>query len=293
MTAPRRIVVVGAARSGTKLLRDTLALATGAGAVPYDIGFVWRSALPGHPDDRLPVDSLDPRRAGWIRGVVDRYAEGTPGVVVEKSVGTVMRVPYVAAVVPDAFFVHVVRDGTDVVESTYRQWTAPTDLSYLVRKVRHVPWRVLPSYGLRYVRSVVRRRVARDGRVGSWGPRYPGIDADLREESLLTVCARQWCHGVAYARSDLAASGVMWTEVRYEDLVRDPASVVAQVASGADLDVDPGALTVAAHGVDTSRIGRGTRSLPAGAFGLLDGELGPTLDALGYGRPQPAAGGVR
>ncbi len=39
---PRRIVLIGAARSGTKILRDTLAAATGSGAVPFDIGFVWR-----------------------------------------------------------------------------------------------------------------------------------------------------------------------------------------------------------------------------------------------------------
>ena len=36
------IVLIGAARSGTKILRDALATALGVPQVPYDVGYVWR-----------------------------------------------------------------------------------------------------------------------------------------------------------------------------------------------------------------------------------------------------------
>lgn len=292
MTSPRRIVVVGAARSGTKLLRDALAVAVGAGAVPYDIGFVWRAGLAGHPDDRLPPEALVPRRARWIRGVVDRYAAGEPRIVVEKSVGTVMRVPYVARVLPEALFVHLVRDGTDVVESTYRQWTSPSDVRYLARKARHVPWRVLPAYGARYLRSTARRWVAHDRRVGTWGPRYPGIDADLRSEPLLTVCARQWRQGVTLAREDLDRLDVTSVEVRYEDLVRKPDKVLREVAAAGGFALDADALTAALSDVSTARIGHGLSALSAESLSLVDAEIGPLLGELGYSRPQASVGGA-
>ena len=51
----RHIIIIGAARSGTKILRDVLAEASGVGCVPYDIGFVWR-----YGNQRVPHDVLDP-----------------------------------------------------------------------------------------------------------------------------------------------------------------------------------------------------------------------------------------
>ena len=175
---PRRVVLIGAARSGTKILRDSLAEAAGAGAVPYDIGYVWRAGALDHPNDALDPASLSPRVRDFIARFVDGYAEGQPPVVIEKSVGNTMRVPFVASVLPNATYVHLIRDGVDVVESTRRQWIAPADYRYLAGKARHFPLRMGPTYGRRYIGSLLRRRVARDGRVANWGPRYPGIDTD-------------------------------------------------------------------------------------------------------------------
>ena len=36
------VIIIGAARSGTKYLRDVLATAPNAARVPYDINYIWR-----------------------------------------------------------------------------------------------------------------------------------------------------------------------------------------------------------------------------------------------------------
>ena len=282
---PRRVVVIGAARSGTKILRDSLATATGAGVVPYDIGYVWRSGSPDHHDDVLDPDLLTPRTREFIADFIDKYAGGS-GTVIEKTVGNTLRVPYVTAVLPDATYIHLIRNGVDVAESTCRQWQEPTDFRYLADKVRHFPLRLIPSYGRRYVGSLLRRRVARDGRVASWGPRYPGIDADLRECDLLTVCARQWRESVGRARRDLERLGVPVIEVRYESLVADPWGQVARISQFCRLPTSEEFHSLASSAIRPSRTGHGSRALGTAELVRLDAEIGPLLTELGYQRPE-------
>ena len=70
----RHIVIIGAARSGTKILRDVLAQASGAGSVPYDIGFVWRYGNERVPHDVLDPATVTPRISRFVRRYVERYA---------------------------------------------------------------------------------------------------------------------------------------------------------------------------------------------------------------------------
>ena len=281
---PRRVVLIGAARSGTKIMRDTLAEATGAGAVPYDIGYVWRYGSLDHPDDVLDPAGLTPRSRRFISSFIDKYA-GRSGTVIEKTVGNALRVPYVASVLPNAIYVHLIRDGVDVSESTLRQWRNPADYRYLVHKLRHFPLRMIPSHGLRYATSVLRRKVAGDGRVATWGTRYPGIAIDLQEQDLLTVCARQWSESVVRARRDFGVLGVPVVEVRYEDLVAHPEDELARVSRFCGLSSTAESLARAASRISPGRAGHGGHTLTLAETGRVDAEIGPLLSELGYGRP--------
>lgn len=282
---PRHIVVIGAARSGTKILRDSLAMATGTGAVPYDIGYVWRFGNPDHPDDVLDPSGLTPATREFVTNFIDKYAAGTPPGVIEKTVGNTMRVPYVAALLPDARFVHLIRDGVDVAESTFRQWREPTDYGYLASKLRHFPVRMLLTYGRTYALSILRRGVARDGRVATWGPRYPGIDADLRAGDLLMVCARQWRESVVRARRDLDVLGVPFLDVRYESLVTNPEAELTRIGQFCGLPMSVESLAAASARINPGRSGHGSRTLPTLEIARIDAEIGPLLTELGYDRP--------
>jgi hypothetical protein len=138
------VVIIGAARSGTKFLRDTLAAGTGVAAVPYDMNYVWRHGNERHPDDALPSSACGPAQQRYILERLRRYAVrhsglDDPSVLIEKTVSNGLRIPFVAAAVPDARFIHLVRDGRDVVESAERMWQAPADWKYLLRKLGYYP----------------------------------------------------------------------------------------------------------------------------------------------------------
>jgi hypothetical protein len=283
----KHIVIIGAARSGTKILRDALAEATAAGRVPYDIGYVWRIGNEDRQDDVIRPDEISDRSKRFIRQFVNRYAAADPNAVIEKTVGNAMRVPAVAEVLPDAFFVHLVRDGVDVIESTRRQWSAATDRQYLIRKLHHFPLRLAPTYGLKYARSLAHRRAGHGSRVGSWGPRYPGIDADLQTEDLLVVCARQWREAVRCAARDLAHVGSPVIEVRYERLVKEPRSTLDDVARFAGMTTKAESLAAASATIVPGRQGMGRESLTPTELNMLEIEVGDLLSDLGYDRPRP------
>lgn len=223
MTEPAPIIIIGAARSGTKFLRDVLGSASGAACVPYDVNYVWRYRVGWDRDDVLDPSELTDARRAFIRRSLARIASLRTGQrIVEKTVANTLRVPFVNAVYPDAVFVHLIRDGRSVTESAMRQWSAAPGWSGIARKAREIPLRNL-DYVAWYAFNTFAGLFS--GRKGGkvWGPRYPGIQQDVERLSLVEVCAKQWNVCVETSLRDLAgipAARVM--EIRYEDLVGGP-----------------------------------------------------------------------
>ena len=152
---PLDLVIVGAPRSGTNILRDVLTRVPGLATWPCDeINYVWRYGNRDRPDDELPASAATPsvrryirRRFTWVR-----RRSGSP-VVVEKTCATSLRVPFVDAVLPDARYVFIHRDGIDAAASAVQRWNARLDLAYLARKARFVPPSDLPHYARRFLRG--------------------------------------------------------------------------------------------------------------------------------------------
>lgn len=274
------VVLLGAARSGTKLVRDCLAQQSSLAKVPYDINYVWRLGNEGLDHDELDPASLTPATRARIRGHLARFAGDQP-LLLEKTVSNCLRVPFVAAVLPEARYVHLVRDGRDVAESVERQWTAKPDWAAVIRKARTFPLLQAPGYATRYAAATVRRATGRAERQTVWGPRYAGMDVDLATEDLLTVCAYQWARCVERALEglgDIAPDRVH--TVRFEEFVRDPGRVLAELGVFLDVDFTPIAGYVASI-VSPSYIGKGGRRFGADEDKAL-AALSPCLDALGY-----------
>lgn len=285
MTEPSHpILILGAARSGTKLLRDSLAAVLGCGRVPYDVGYVWRYGNESAPDDCLPASAARPRTRRLVHSFLGRYADDQ-GRLVEKSVGNTLRVAYVDALVPGARYVHLVRDGVDVAESARRQWSETPDLRYLLGKARHFPLRLVPTYGVKFLADQTWRRRSHGGHAASWGPRYPGIDRDLATHSLLEVCGRQWRECVESARTGLVTLGeASVVEVRFEELATRPAATLRRVVRSLGETVDERAISEASAAVHRTTLGRGRSRLSDAELSLLDDEIGDLLGELGYER---------
>jgi hypothetical protein len=105
--------VVGCARSGTSILGELIGAHPGVRYL-FEAHTVWELGGDGEEGShRLTERHATADVAARIRAWFEEQRGGR-GLVVEKNPRNVLRIPYVAAIFPEARFVHIVRDGRDV-----------------------------------------------------------------------------------------------------------------------------------------------------------------------------------
>ncbi|MBO6577019.1 MAG: sulfotransferase [Rhodothermales bacterium] len=259
-TTPNPVVIIGAGRSGTNMLRDAVTrAASNVGTWPCDeINYIWRHGNASHPTDELRRHHARPEVKKYIVGRFEQLRQQANWfAVVEKTCANSLRVPFVDEVLPNARFVCIERNGMDVVNSALKRWSAPVDWRYLARKARFVPAADVPYYGSRYLMNRCSKVFGGKSRLSSWGPRFPGMDLALEEQPLAAVCALQWRACVQAARRDLALldSGRSVT-VQYEDFVVDPVRWLGIITEFLGESVSQRRLEEIATTVSTSSVGR-------------------------------------
>ena len=193
------VVILGAGRSGTNMLRDAMTALDGFATWPCDeINPIWRHGNIGWPDDEIPAGRAVQARV-FIRRAFRRIwrEQGRPAFVVEKTCANTLRVPFVDAVIPEARYIHILRDGVDVVASAQKRWKGRMELAslpYYWAKIKYAPLADLPAYGMTFVRNRLTMRRSEDGRMAVWGPRFAGMDA-LRGASLDEAVKAAWPDG--------------------------------------------------------------------------------------------------
>ncbi len=234
------VFIIGAARSGTRLLRDLIALHPEVDCVPYDINFIWRLGNEGLPHDELTSELATTEVIKRIRAKMFRYHRNGK-VLLEKTVSNCLRVPFVLKVFPEARMIHLLRDGVDVVESAFRQWTAPPDWIYIFKKAMQYPFKDAFRYAAQYAWKTAGKLFIQSHRQKApWGPLYQGIHQDLTEKSFLEICAIQWSRCVQKAWEDLSKQPPdKLITVHYEALVSNTLDELQKIGGFLHLDPAP------------------------------------------------------
>ena len=253
--------LIGAPRSGTTATSRLLGRHPQVAAW-YEPYFVWEYLDGPGVDDRRSASDATERTVCFIREEF-AYFHRRCGrrLLLEKLPFNTLRVVFIDAVFPQARFVHLVRDGRDVVLSMLVRWrdreraSSGADLmeafDQMAFMLRAQPywrnrWQAL-SYEIksRDWRSALRRPASLfnkarwpDGR--GWGVRFAGWQDASTTDSPLAFCARQWAATVAAADGDLAAVAPHRVcTIRYEDLVSDTAATLTRTCAFLALDERP------------------------------------------------------
>ncbi len=285
MIAKQNVIIVGAPRSGTNMLRDILTTFDGVETWPCDeINYIWRHGNVGYPSDEIPVDAATANAKDYIRKCFEsiRRQSGAE-IVLEKTCANSLRVPFVDAVVPDAKYIYIVRDGIDTTGSARLRWTAELDLPYLFKKVRYVPLFDLPYYAIRYFWSRVFLLFSKEKRLAFWGPKLDDMDVVLANHSLNEVCAIQWqrCVDKADNAFSVMPEGKVMS-VRYEDFVASPGSELQRILDFLEYSTPSEVIVAAVKGVSNKSLGKGRQSLGEKEIKHLENLVGDTLRRHGY-----------
>ncbi|MEM7242916.1 MAG: sulfotransferase [Pseudomonadota bacterium] len=225
------VIILGAARSGTNMLRDILCQFNACATWPCDeINAIWRHGNLQWPNDQMPAHLARPEIRQFIRKAFIRQwrQAGKPPVLIEKTCANTLRVPFVNAVFPEATYIHILRNGLDVIASAERRWNGQFELPilhYYLAKLRNVPRADLPHYALAFLENRAKRVLQPHAPLKIWGPQCADIQVD--DISIAARCERQWAACVtqcADALGKLPAHKIH--QVRYEDLTANPLPAV-------------------------------------------------------------------
>ena len=279
------VIIIGAPRSGTNMLRDMLTELPGVGTWPCDeINYIWRHGNLRYSSDEFPSTMATPKVQSYIRRQFDKIANTENlDVVIEKTCANSLRVAYVDKILPEAKYIFIVRDGMDAVGSALDRWTASLDIPYIIQKAKYVPLTDLPYYALRYLLHRMYRMLSREKRLALWGPAMDNIDDLLKQYTLMEVCALQWKACMDRAEDDFTRiSPENIFKIKYEDFVRDPVAEFARLAAFLNKDVPDTVNDYLRKNVRPNSVGKGRKALGEADVEKLRPLIASTLGRYDY-----------
>ena len=279
------VVIIGAPRSGTNMLRDVLVKLPAVGTWPCDeINYIWRYGNKHHSTDEFSPEMARPKVKKYIRNqfgkIQSKYAYT---LIVEKTCANSLRVGFVHEVLPQAKYIFLVRDGRDVVASAMSRWKAPLDIPYVLKKARYLPIADIPYYAVQFLLNHIYRKFSNDKRVSSWGPKFAGMAEILQEKTLSEVCAIQWACCVQKAEKDL--SSMKYDRVfllKYEEFVFNPVRELQRLSNFLLIKVKRDTVANIVSSVNDSSVGKWKRDLNKHIIKKVMPYISTTLDNYGY-----------
>ena len=258
------VIIIGAPRSGTNMLRDVLCRLPGFGTWPCDeINYIWRHGNASWPSDEFPKELATTEVSDYLQRCFAKRARiGSLTHVVEKTCANSLRVSFVDRALPNARYIFIYRDPIDAVASAARQWQAGLNIRYTLAKARFVPLSDIPYYGYRFLLNRLHKLLSRDHRLASWGPRFEQMAELQREYTLAELCAAQWNACVTRAaRAFLQMPQETVHAVSYEEFVASPSTGIEAICNFLRVPSNKPILEQAIASVSRNSIGKGHRSI--------------------------------
>jgi len=249
--------IVGAPRSGTNVLRDTIGRLPHVETTTHPLEEIWSIGQGDAETDQYDPQSLTPEIKQQIREKFkDRYTRYIW--FVEKNVFHSLRIPYIREVFPRARFIHILRDPRDVAVSlrAYRQ--SPVDWQYyLTGGIFQLSPAEIVRYSGIFLERMARRIVKGKKQVTDMGPIFPGYYEILERDDPLEMAVSQWRYCVETIHDSFQALAKKDSmEVYYRVLMEDSESELNRIGRFLNVDSIEPMLRFAEENYRTDRVGR-------------------------------------
>jgi hypothetical protein len=254
------IFLIGNYRSGTTITQKLIGLHPSV-VTWYEPKTLWQSADPARRHDEFVASDATEKVTRYVRGQFLKYQQRHGNrQIMENTPSNVLRVPFVYEIFPEATYLYITRNPFSYISSMELKWQRTKTFSGIRRSLSVTPITQIHHYAGTLIRQIVYNRILKRKYISTYGPRYSGIDNDLKELGKLRVIARQWARGNRKAREDLARLGngrVLW--FRYEDLIQEPESVLRRIYDHCGLSCDDNIIRTTKEMVDPGRQGKWLR----------------------------------
>jgi len=284
-SSAKKVIIIGAPRSGTNMLRDVLCSLPRVGTWPCDeINYIWRYRNAGNPTDEFSPDMASETIRKYISRQFDKIGKKyNLDIIVEKTCANSLRIEFLHKLFPDACFVFIYRNGVDAAVSARKRWKASLDIPYLLKKARYVPFRDLPRYAAKYLKSRVHLILSEEKRLSTWGPKIQNLEKLAKKFELIEVCGKQWNTCVIKTIQGLAlVPEEQVCRVSYEDFVTDPKTHLKRICEFLKIETSQDQISSAVSTVSSASIGKGQLALNEKEAAQLLLQINDGLNVLGY-----------
>lgn len=174
------IIILGAPRSGTNMLRDLICQYPKFTTWNCDeINPIWKYKN-YNKSDELKVDDLNKNIDSFIKNEFYKISNRNQLNVVEKTCANTLRPSFINSIFPNAKFLFIYRNGYDCVVSAKKKKQKRFDLKYQMKKIKYSPFLSYPF--------LLKEKLF----TNVWGPKYDGIENDIVNKHELEVVSKQW-----------------------------------------------------------------------------------------------------
>lgn len=287
------IFIFGNTRSGTTIVQKVMS--THPDIVGwYEPNALWLYADPGRIHDEFEESDATHRVKRYIRQRFLKYQkQHGNSIVLEKTPQNILRIPYVRAIFPEAKFLFIVRNPFSFISSVEYKWQRPVTGQGIVRRLKDMPISQLHHWVRRYLIQQINKRVLRRKYLSIWGPRYKGIQDDLKTHDLLTIIARQWSVPSMKAEKDMASfQDGQILRLKYEDFVDNPISDLERICAHCGLEMTNDLVKAAREMVKSDRKIKWQRFDPRDLARIIP-EISSEMQRHGYEVPAEIAQAIQ
>ena len=292
------VFIVAAPRSGTTFIEEIF------NQHPDVCGwhepfFIWEYFIQQQSDDYLDETHATNRIKQFVREEFDYYLrKSKKTLVLEKTPSNAFKIRYMNHIFPDAKWIHLYRDGRDVISSmkkryqhrknlvTNRQITTFTgDVIYTLKRQpfwRHrcmAIWHELKKPN--HLEPYKLRNTANWDQSIGWGPRYPGWRNDKKNFSEIEMMAMQWIKCEEYIQKNIeTVKSENVFHLKYETLLRNPLTTLEKLSDFLGVSKQP--VKRIASSVKTENTGKWQTGLTQNEIKLILPIVGDILRKYNY-----------
>ena len=262
------LILLGAPRSGTNVLRDTLCSSNKFITWDCDeINYIWRVGLARSISDEFNKNDVNNFNKSYIRNCFRKVTsrkiilKHNP-YIVEKTCANCLRLDFVNNILPEAKYIYIKRNPFDSISSIRDRWLGETSSKYLLKKAKFIPKNDLIYYSLRYLKHRIYQKFSTTKELPSWGPRFNGIDKFRQQNSLIETCAMQWYQCTTKVENNinlLLENNKKVFTIEYEKFTTAPEQVLREMINYFDMDFLPDQFNI--ESINSESIGKGLKNL--------------------------------
>lgn len=277
------IIIIGAARSGTNMLRDIITKAPNISTWNCDeINPIWKHKNKRYRFDDLSVHQVTTSFKSFINNEFLKIAKRNKTKnVLEKTCANSLRIPFINEALPEAKYIILLRNGYDACISANLRWTAKFNLMYSLKKLRYVPITDIFYYTWQFGKTRLKQFFSKEKKLSVWGPNTSELETFAINKSLLEISAKQWSISVENTITALKKlNPEKYIIISYEKFVSDPVVESLRLFNFLEIQINKSDLLKFTKSVNNKSVGKYKKVLSQVEIKQIEKIIEPTLKLI-------------